>query len=1497
MADLVSIGFKADSSGIKQAGNELDKLSKKGATTDKSVNTLDTSFRQLKSTATSLGIAFAALGVSMGAREIVQYSDQWKNVNSQLRQVTSTEADLIKVRRELLDLSKDTRSELTNTVDLYAQLTRSTKDLGVSSGEVLSITKTLNNLFVAGGKPISEVSGAIRQLSQGFAAGALRGDEFNSVAEGAPKIMDALGKALKMTRGELREFAATGGITAEIMVKALSNYSDEAQKMADQTEKTFGQSMTNASTNTIAFVGSLESVNGIISTIGNNIETVTGDLENYSNNVEIWASQFVGISNDIDATLSSTSNTFSRQLMALGAITHHTLLLLGGAIMQFPENIRAMVKILTVELASAVDIAMAAGEAFASAIGVQLGLMVDIAKIRIETFGNVIGTELALLVEKAKLYGSQIADAMNPFDGDTFNLDSAIANAEQTAALMTNEYIASGEAMITSYKSAASSVTNSAFESATAQIEASRAARIAVIGDALAQRDETIASYDQILAKINEVQGVISGGASGGGSFTSSSTSTTTQSKNLDKLIKQVDNFGDSWSNTAGTIAQAMGDIVGGLDAYSSKMEKIADLERDLKEERKLSTATTEDKLRIDKSLADLEVKSTRAQLSGMAQISGAASSLFAEQSKEREALHKMEQVYTAIEIGLALQKAGANALTAITASFAAPFPVNFAAGAAMIGIMAGLGVFSGSGGGSAPTSAELQATQGTGTTLGDSEAKSESIINALEEYNDIGVDQLSELVAIRNAMSNLASGIENLAISLVTSSSFGGGDISGLGTTKAYTGNVVESIGGFGVRGTGIGDILVNAIGDPLGNVIDRFLGNFKKTTVKLLDTGIAFDAQTLGDMIATGAMDASYYNVIETTKRSFWGLIKKTGESTEFTAIETAISDEFVAIFGFLGDTVTGAIESLGVDAAASLEGFAINLPNISFKDMSGEEIQAELEAIFSQQGDLIAEYMLPQIKQFQDMGEGALETLARVAKEQAYFNDAIDTMGLSLGDLSNLMRIDVAQSVLDLMGGLEAFSEATNSYVENFFSDSEKMEMLGSSLSDVFDGLGLPMVDTTDGFRDLVASIDLTTLAGQEMFATLMSISPAMAEYIEMLDDQEEAIKELARDAYDDLVLSVEAEKDGWMDVLEGAQETYADEIDGITGAIDGLTETFDTLTSNLDDAKSAMTDSFDAQKRQIIDASALRVEAIQQEIDASTAYHNIELDFLSDRKSALNDMISGLSGASSNLRSVVDVDTNALSSDLANALSQAQRGNFNPAIALGDISSLMGDSSQFSSAAQMNVSRGVTGFAANELANLVDNQLSVEERTLALLEQQTINETARYDAEQAMLAERIEKENDYADAQTAALDEQLNNLLGINTGVLSVDASIIAFQKAQDELNSLDYERQLEMLAEQEEWAMEALDVAEQNSQDQIDKLDGILNNATNQINALYNINTSVLSVQEAIFQLQTTITNAEAAQATRDAQIAKQTRKTADGIQQINAVGVQTEAIA
>lgn len=259
------------------------------------------------------------------------------------------------------------------------------------------------------------------------------------------------------------------------------------------------------------------------------------------------------------------------------------------------------------------------------------------------------------------------------------------------------------------------------------------------------------------------------------------------QMAELDAFSESVENFGGAWDRTGSIIVDAFGGIAEAMDDYSSSMVAIAKKEKELGE---LKRKYADDPAALKKLANDeinLEKQKVKTTISGYATMAGAAASMFDEQSKERKALNNAEKVFTAIEIGLAMQKASANALTAITSAFAAPFPVNFASGAAMIAIMAGLGVFGGGGGGGGPSAADIQESQGTGTVLG-SDDKSGSIVNALESYSDIGIDQLSELRGIRGAMQGLTAGIAQLAIGFVAGGQFKGAGVSGLGTTQALS-------------------------------------------------------------------------------------------------------------------------------------------------------------------------------------------------------------------------------------------------------------------------------------------------------------------------------------------------------------------------------------------------------------------------------------------------------------------------------------------------------------------------------------------------------------------------------------------------------------------------------------------------------------------------------------------------------------------------------------
>lgn len=287
MAELATLGFGADTRGLVEADKRLDQVTKSAGRAENASNKLDKEFGGLSKTSMAVSRSISSLAVGLAGvfsvtaatRSIVNYSDAWRNVENQLKQVTSSASELSEIQDILISVSNETRSSFDSTANLYARLARSTTELGVSSEELIDITTTINKAFAASGATATEASAAITQLSQGLASGALRGDEFNSVAEQAPAIMRAIADSLDLTIGELREFAAEGGITAQIVIDALKGASDEISGNFANTSRTFGQALTVANNNMIDFVGGVDAVQDAVGSAGDAIVVLSENLD------------------------------------------------------------------------------------------------------------------------------------------------------------------------------------------------------------------------------------------------------------------------------------------------------------------------------------------------------------------------------------------------------------------------------------------------------------------------------------------------------------------------------------------------------------------------------------------------------------------------------------------------------------------------------------------------------------------------------------------------------------------------------------------------------------------------------------------------------------------------------------------------------------------------------------------------------------------------------------------------------------------------------------------------------------------------------------------------------------------------------------------------------------------------------------------------------------------------------------------------------------------
>ena len=165
--------------------------------------------------------ATATVGAALGARELIGMADSYTDVTNRVKQLTSSSAELEFVQRRLFDVAQNTGTEYGEVAKLYSGAGKAARDLGLSHDQASAFTETLSKAIKASGASAAGAEAALEQLGQGLRSGTLRGEEFNSVAEQAPVLLELLGKSLGKNIGELRKMAEEGQITAKTFIEGI----------------------------------------------------------------------------------------------------------------------------------------------------------------------------------------------------------------------------------------------------------------------------------------------------------------------------------------------------------------------------------------------------------------------------------------------------------------------------------------------------------------------------------------------------------------------------------------------------------------------------------------------------------------------------------------------------------------------------------------------------------------------------------------------------------------------------------------------------------------------------------------------------------------------------------------------------------------------------------------------------------------------------------------------------------------------------------------------------------------------------------------------------------------------------------------------------------------------------------------------------------------------------------------------------------------------------
>ncbi|MBY0243134.1 MAG: hypothetical protein K2X55_27890 [Burkholderiaceae bacterium] len=792
-----------------------------------------------------------------------------------------------------------------------------------------------------------------------------------------------------------------------------------------------------------------------------------------------------------------------------------------------------------------------------------------------------------------------------------------------------------------------------------------------------------------------------------------------------------------------GRVGAAIGKLTTSLTGYSRTQASIA---------AQLAAATKAaggDQGKIQKATAAASLESAQAQMKHYGDLAGAAKGFFKENSAGYRAMEGAEKAYRAFEMAMAvknmLEKSGL--LTAFTGLFVASKQTETAATVASVGpdveasmvkgqaaaaagvaaqaigdpysawarmaamaaVMAALGFAVSGGGGKGDTTAkDRQAAAGTGSVLGDDDAKSDSIKRSIDILADNSSIELAHTAGMLSALRKIENSIGGLGNLLVRESGLTGKIAPADAGSAARFGN---STLGVAIMGGPIGLVLDKLPNGLIGKLTGKIFGAVFGGKVTTQDTGLTASRDTLGGVLDHGVTASQY---TDTKKSGGWFHSDK--YNTSLAALGDEADHQFTQVIKdlALGVTEAGKLLGLGGDEfSRNLAGFVVDLGKISLKDLKGEEIQKQLEAVFSKLGDDMARHAVDGLANFQRAGEGYFETLSRIAANYANLDAILASMGTAFG-ATGIESIAARERFIDLAGGIDELAEKASTFAESFMSEAERLAPVQKYLEEQLQALGYAGLKTRDDFKaailDLANSGALATKAGAETYTGLLSLAEVFDKVHPATERQSSAL-ELARSKreLEIQIMMLQGDKIGALAAkrelelaevdktqrglagmaaalqdLQDAQQAYDSAVSNANSAVQTAASQYQAFVDNVETAQKAFNEAGKAirdQYAKTLDADKTARNAIKSEQDKITAGYVAAsdkvaaaqqkvIDSFSKLRTTLTDFLTSLDTSDLAGASLADRQA-ALQAQFATKAAQARAGDVGAAEKLPEI----------------------------------------------------------------------------------------------------------------------------------------------------------------------------------------------------------------------------------
>lgn len=226
--------------------------------------------------------ALGALTAILAIEKVREYADAWSSAEGLIRIATKTTEEAVAVQDRLFKSAQNTRTSFKDMVELYSRAARAGTELGASQNQVIQFAEGVGKALAVQHVTATSASGALLQLGQLLGTGKVKAQEFNSVLEQVPTILQVVAKNIDGAEGsvsKLKNMVNDGKISSKQFFDAFLKGSGDLDADFKKSSMTIGQGMTLISNAFMKWIGEFNDSLGVSNKLGEAAKWIADNMD------------------------------------------------------------------------------------------------------------------------------------------------------------------------------------------------------------------------------------------------------------------------------------------------------------------------------------------------------------------------------------------------------------------------------------------------------------------------------------------------------------------------------------------------------------------------------------------------------------------------------------------------------------------------------------------------------------------------------------------------------------------------------------------------------------------------------------------------------------------------------------------------------------------------------------------------------------------------------------------------------------------------------------------------------------------------------------------------------------------------------------------------------------------------------------------------------------------------------------------------------------------